>query len=81
MKLRIKRVDDFFFKYFNDNIKSENFIEKIKDEVYSDIAVKMLEYAMIGEIDYNKYTYLLYQKIKINNIFKDEQDRNNESDK
>lgn len=81
MKLRTKQVDNFFYKYFNDNIKNEEFIENIKDEIYLEIAAQMMEYAMIGEIDFNQFTNILYQKINKKNIIKDGKDRNIEFDK
>lgn len=77
-KFRTKQVDNFFYKYFNENVNDESFIEKIKDITYNEVGSKFIEFAKCGEIDFNKFTYMLYEKLNKNNILKDEENRNNE---
>jgi len=63
MKIRNKKTDNFFFKYFNNNKEDENFINTIKDELYSEVTEQIKEYAKIGKIDYNTFTFILSKKI------------------
>lgn len=64
MKIRNKKTDNFFYKYFNDNEKDEKFIESLDDNIYIEVDYQIKEYAQIGEIDYNQFTYILSKKIQ-----------------
>lgn len=71
-KNRNKQVDNFFYKHFNDNVEDENFINTIIDNVYNEVNSQMIDFATIGNIDYNRFTFMLSKKINKNNIKKDE---------
>lgn len=72
LKQRNLIADRFFFEYYNDNISDESFIKTIKDMVYNEVLAEIIKFSQIGEIDYKKFTILLYRKISKKNIIKDE---------
>lgn len=66
MKIRNTATDNFFYKYFNDNVKNESFIEEINDLLYIEVNEQIKEFSEKGKIDYNTFTFILSKKINFN---------------